>query len=122
MHREAAFEIMKKGGYITHPKLMEAGIGPLSLIGDTIYINDTDQIAGEWKMQLDSSIFNDGWLKYDASRDDKSARVKRLIALTKRCLQNGDMEGAMAYQSQISKLNQEILVSTKEELDQLFLE
>ena len=122
MHREAAFEIMKNGGYITHPKLMEAGIGPLSLIGDTIYINDTDQIAGEWKMQLDSSIFNDGWLKYDASRDDKSARVKRLIALTKRCLQNGDMEGAMAYQSQISKLNQEILVSTKEELDQLFLE
>ena len=122
MDREAAFEIMKSGGYITHPKLMEAGIGPLSLIGDTLYVNDNEQIAREWKMRLDSNVFNDGWLKYDVSGDDKAARVKRLIALSKQCLKNGDIEGAMDYQSQVFKLNQEILVGTKEEIDRLLLE
>ena len=122
MDREAAFEIMKSGGYITHPKLMEAGIGPLSFIGNSIYVNDTELIAREWKMQLDSKVFNDGWLKYDASGDDKSARVKGLIALSKQCLKNGDIEGAMDYQSQVFKLSQEILAGTKEEIDRLFLE
>lgn len=73
-------------------------------------------------MRLDSNIFNDGWLKYDASRDDKLVRVKRLIALSKQCLKNGDIEGAMDYQSQVFKLNQEILVDTKEKIDRLLLE
>ena len=73
-------------------------------------------------MRLDSNVFNEGWLKYDASGDGKSAKVKRLIALSKQCLKNGDMEGAMDYQSQVFKLSQEILAGTKEEIDRLFLE
>ena len=73
-------------------------------------------------MQLDSNVFDDGWLKHDANGDDKSARVKRLISLSKQCLKNGDIEGAMDYQSQVFKLNQEILVGTKEEIDRLLLE
>ena len=119
---EEALEIMNNGGYITHPKLMERGVGPLSLVGDVVYVNDNEPIARDWKLRLDSDVFNDGWLKYDASRDDKSARVKRLIALSKQYLQNGDSEGAMAYLSQASKLNHEILVSAKEEINRLFLE
>lgn len=122
MNREEAFEIMKNGGYITHPKLMEVGIDLLTLVGDVVYVNDNEPIAGEWKMQLDSNVFNDGWLKHEASRDDKSTRVKKLIALSKQCLQNGDRERAMAYLSQASKLNYEILLSTKEEMDRLFME
>lgn len=122
MNRQEAFEIMNNGGYITHPKLMELGVGPLSLVGDVVYVNDNEPIAREWKMRLDSDVFNDGWLKYDASRDDKLVRVKRLIALSKQCLKNGDIEGAMDYQSQVFKLNQEILVDTKEKIDRLLLE
>jgi hypothetical protein len=122
MNREETFEIMKNGGYVTHPKLVDAGIGPLSLVGDVVYVNDNEPIAREWKLRLDSDVSNDSWLKYDASRDDKSARVKRLIALSKQYLQNGDSEGAMAYLSQASKLNHEILVSAKEEINRLFLE
>ena len=62
MDREEAFEIMKNGGYITHPILMEAGIGPLSLVGDVVYVNDNEPIAREWKLRLDSDVFNDGFL------------------------------------------------------------
>lgn len=71
---------------------------------------------------MDSSILNDVWLEYNDNRDDKSARVKRLISLSKQCLQNGDIEGAMAYQSVVSKLNWEILLSIIEEINYLFLE
>ena len=122
MNREEAFEIMKSGGYITHPKLMEVGVGPLSLVGDVVYVNDNEPIAGEWKMRLDSGVFNDDWLQYAPSDDDKSERVKSLIAMSDQCLQNGDKEDAVVYLSQASELNQEIFVSAKEEIDRLLLE
>ena len=65
MNREEAFRTMQNGGYVTHPKLIEAGIGPLSLVGNIICEKYHRPIAAKWKMQIDSVIFNSDWLVCD---------------------------------------------------------
>ena len=60
MNRTAAFECLKQGEYITHPKLEEANAGPLCNSNGTI----CDKLGipiSEWKIHIDSEIFNDGW-------------------------------------------------------------
>lgn len=85
MNREEAFLVMKNGGYITHPKLMEAGIGPLFLVGDTICGKYIQPIGVAWKTQIDSEIFNDGWVECDVNEKPVSATEAMVTIYKERC-------------------------------------
>ena len=65
MNRQEAYEIMKQGRYVTHPILSGAGVEPLFLENDIIYGNHNEPIASEWKNQIDSKIFDTGWIECD---------------------------------------------------------
>lgn len=65
MDRKAAYEIMEKGGYITHPILMKVNAGPLSLNGYTVYGKGNEPLEAKWKNQIHSQCFSSGWIECD---------------------------------------------------------
>lgn len=66
MNREEAYEVMKRGGYITHPILIDANAGPLYVEGKSIYGKNSEQIDTDWKMEISDQCFNTGWIECDA--------------------------------------------------------
>ncbi|MBQ7760029.1 MAG: hypothetical protein IJ376_02835 [Acidaminococcaceae bacterium] len=65
MDRKEAYEIMKRGSYITHPILIEGNAGPLFLNGNTIYGKNNEPLKPKWKEQLHSHRFCSGWIECD---------------------------------------------------------
>lgn len=65
MNRKEAFEVMKRGGYITHPILMDADAGPISLNGDTVCGKNNKPLGLKWEKEIDSQRFSSGWIECD---------------------------------------------------------
>ena len=69
MNREEAFDVMKLGGYVTHPVLKEANIGPLFSNENVIYDKNNGAISTAWRTKIDSKYFNDGWITCNENGD-----------------------------------------------------
>lgn len=65
MTRKEAFAVMQRKGSVTHPVLIEAGIGPLYLENNVIYGQHGQPINTKWRNEIDSILFNDGWIECD---------------------------------------------------------
>ena len=63
MNRQEAYEIMKQGRYITHPVLVDADVGPLSLNGNTICGKNNNPLGIKWKETIESQRFSSGWIE-----------------------------------------------------------